>query len=286
MLLIQAGGLGYMTISTVLAAALGRSVSLQERLTLQEALNVAGHGRPGALRRHGAEADAGLRADRRRSSSPLRWWPEMGVAQALWYGLFHAVSAFNNAGFALWSDNLTRVARRRHGQPGDHRPDHRRRARLLRAGPSSSGCDRRARRCRCTRDWCWSPPRCCWSAGTLAFLVLEWNNPRTLAGAGRSASGCWRPGSSRSPPAPPASTPSTSARMTAAGAVRDDGADVHRRVARQHRRRRQDDDVQHHGGGAVGDGARRRRHGDLQAAAGAPRSSPRPSSSRSSRSWR
>ena len=42
MLLIQFGGLGYMTISTVLAAALGRSVSLQERLTLQEGLNVQG----------------------------------------------------------------------------------------------------------------------------------------------------------------------------------------------------------------------------------------------------
>jgi trk system potassium uptake protein TrkH len=26
----------------------------------------------------------------------------------LWYGLFHSVSAFNNAGFTLWSDNLTR----------------------------------------------------------------------------------------------------------------------------------------------------------------------------------
>jgi trk system potassium uptake protein len=29
---------------------------------------------------------------------------------ALWEGLFHAVSAFNNAGFALWSDSLSRFA--------------------------------------------------------------------------------------------------------------------------------------------------------------------------------
>ena len=34
MLLIQAGGLGYMTISTILAIALGRQLSVQERLTL------------------------------------------------------------------------------------------------------------------------------------------------------------------------------------------------------------------------------------------------------------
>ena len=39
LLLIQIGGLGYMTVSTVLAAAIGRTISLQERLTLQEALN-------------------------------------------------------------------------------------------------------------------------------------------------------------------------------------------------------------------------------------------------------
>ena len=38
MLLIQAGGLGYMTISTVIAVALGRAISIQERLTLQEAV--------------------------------------------------------------------------------------------------------------------------------------------------------------------------------------------------------------------------------------------------------
>ncbi|MDH4063859.1 MAG: hypothetical protein OEW19_05625, partial [Acidobacteriota bacterium] len=37
----------------------------------------------------------------------LRWWSELGP-EALWFGLFHAVSAFNNAGFALWSDSLMR----------------------------------------------------------------------------------------------------------------------------------------------------------------------------------
>ncbi len=39
LLLIQAGGLGYMTLSTVFTVALGRSTTLQERMTLQEALN-------------------------------------------------------------------------------------------------------------------------------------------------------------------------------------------------------------------------------------------------------
>ena len=38
--LIQAGGLGYMTISTVVAVALGRRMSITDRLALKEALNL------------------------------------------------------------------------------------------------------------------------------------------------------------------------------------------------------------------------------------------------------
>ena len=37
-----------------------------------------------------------------------RWTGEFGLGQAAYYGLFHAVSAFNNAGFALFSDSLMR----------------------------------------------------------------------------------------------------------------------------------------------------------------------------------
>ncbi len=32
----------------------------------------------------------------------------MSFGSALWHGVFHAISAFNNAGFALWSDSLVR----------------------------------------------------------------------------------------------------------------------------------------------------------------------------------
>src|ERR671918_634558 len=40
LLLIQAGGLGYMSITTVVAVAIGKQLTVHERLTLQEALNV------------------------------------------------------------------------------------------------------------------------------------------------------------------------------------------------------------------------------------------------------
>lgn len=106
LLLIQAGGLGYMTISTVLAAALGRAVTLQERLTLQEALNV--QGLEGLVRFAGTVFKLTLFFELAGALVlTVRWWGDLGPT-AGWFGLFHSVSAFNNAGFSLWSDNLVR----------------------------------------------------------------------------------------------------------------------------------------------------------------------------------
>lgn len=105
LLLIQAGGLGYMTLSTVFAVALGRSVTLQERLTLQEALNV--QNMEGLVRFARTVLRLTLAFELAGALIlALNWWPTLGLGRALWYGLFHAVSAFNNAGFALWSDSL------------------------------------------------------------------------------------------------------------------------------------------------------------------------------------
>jgi trk system potassium uptake protein TrkH len=107
--LIQAGGLGYMVITTLVAAALGKRLTLQEQLTLQEALNV--ESREGLVRftlvvfkmTLGFELlGAFLLA--------LRWWPDMGLGRAAYFGVYHAVSAFNNAGFALFPDNLIRYS--------------------------------------------------------------------------------------------------------------------------------------------------------------------------------
>lgn len=105
LLLIQAGGLGYMTISTLVAVALGRRVTLQERLTLQEALNL--YTREGLLRFAASVFRFTLVLELGGAAIlTARWAPELGLGRASYAGLFHAVSAFNNAGFALFSDNL------------------------------------------------------------------------------------------------------------------------------------------------------------------------------------
>lgn len=105
LLLIQAGGLGYMTISTVVAAALGKRVTLQERLTLQEGLNV--HTLEGLLGFVVAVARLTLAFELAGAVTlGVRWAWDFGAGRGAWLGLFHAVSAFNNAGFSLFSSNL------------------------------------------------------------------------------------------------------------------------------------------------------------------------------------
>jgi trk system potassium uptake protein TrkH len=105
MLLIQAGGLGYMTLASIVIILLRRRVSLKDQLVLQEALNVFSmEGIVRFVKRIVVitilfEAVGAL-------ILTLRWMADFPFKKALFFGLFHSVSAFNNAGFALFSDNL------------------------------------------------------------------------------------------------------------------------------------------------------------------------------------
>ena len=105
LLLIQAGGLGYMAITTVVAVAIGKQLTLHERLTLQEALNA--QSMDGLVRFVFSVLKLTLAFELVGALVLGLWWmSEMGLARALYFGLFHAVSAFNNAGFSLFSDSL------------------------------------------------------------------------------------------------------------------------------------------------------------------------------------
>ena len=106
MLLIQAGGLGYMTLASMVIILLRRRVSLKDQLVLQEALNV--FSMEGIVRFVKRiiiitvliESVGAL-------ILTLRWMSEFSFKKALFLGVFHSVSAFNNAGFSLFSDNLS-----------------------------------------------------------------------------------------------------------------------------------------------------------------------------------
>ncbi|HET9467487.1 MAG TPA: TrkH family potassium uptake protein [Vicinamibacterales bacterium] len=107
LVLIQAGGLGYMSITTVVAAAIGRQLSVQERLTLQEALSV--QTMEGLIRFVFTVFKLTLTFELVGAALlTIAWTGEMGLLRAAYFGVFHSVSAFNNAGFSLFSDNLIR----------------------------------------------------------------------------------------------------------------------------------------------------------------------------------
>ncbi|WP_242236264.1 TrkH family potassium uptake protein [Bacillus cereus group sp. BfR-BA-01316] len=103
--LIQVGGLGIMSFAVLIAIMLGRKIGLQNRILLQQALNQTNVG--GIIRLAKAlflfsftvECIATLFLS-------FEWVPKYGVAKGIYYSFFHSISAFNNAGFSVWSDNL------------------------------------------------------------------------------------------------------------------------------------------------------------------------------------
>lgn len=100
LLLIQTGGLGFMTIATLFSRLLRRRMSMRERGVMAESINTVRVGRImeitstiglGTLIFEGCGA----------LLLAIRFIPEFGLGRGLWYSVFHSVSAFCNAGFDL-----------------------------------------------------------------------------------------------------------------------------------------------------------------------------------------
>lgn len=104
--LIQAGGLGFVTFAVIAAMSLTSKLGIGQKALAQEALGQT------SLSKVTQVAKAvffyslffetlGFIA------LTLAWQDQMGWLQAAHYGFFHSISAFNNAGFALFSDSIS-----------------------------------------------------------------------------------------------------------------------------------------------------------------------------------
>lgn len=103
LLLIQIGGLGFMTFATLFAIILGRKITLKERLLLQEALNQVTIEGIVRLAKYVVQITFAIQAAGALILT-LRWAGDMGWGRSLYFGIFHAISAFNNAGFDLFGE--------------------------------------------------------------------------------------------------------------------------------------------------------------------------------------
>lgn len=98
--LMQVGGLGFMTMATMFALVFRKRISLKDRLVLQESMNqqslegIVGLIRKVILYSLLIELTGALLL-------AARWSFEMPFGQAAYFGIFHSISMFTNAGFDI-----------------------------------------------------------------------------------------------------------------------------------------------------------------------------------------
>lgn len=100
MLLIEIGGLGFMTFATLIALMLGKKITLKERLVMQEAMNSFSLQGLVKMAKYILAFTFIIQLTGALILS-TQFIPIYGLAEGLYYGVFHSVSAFCNAGFDL-----------------------------------------------------------------------------------------------------------------------------------------------------------------------------------------
>lgn len=108
-LLIQIGGLGYMTATTFLLLILGRRFGLREKMAIQQSLDRRGMSGVVPLVQSIIAVTLIFELTGALLMIPV-FAPQHGISRALWLSIFHSVSAFNNAGFGLFPDNFISYA--------------------------------------------------------------------------------------------------------------------------------------------------------------------------------
>lgn len=107
MALFQLGGFGMMTSATLMGLLIGGHMKLRTRMLLQSETHALSLGDVRSVARMVLVVTAVCEATvalwltvRFATKMDLSW------SQALWHGTFHAVSAYNNAGFSTWPDSV------------------------------------------------------------------------------------------------------------------------------------------------------------------------------------
>ncbi|MEG4531311.1 TrkH family potassium uptake protein [Microcoleus sp. D2_18a_D3] len=104
-LLVQIGGLGYMTATTFLLLLLGRRFGLKDKVALQQSLDKSGLA--GVVQLVQSILATTLLFELTGVFLLMTVFvPQYGFKEGVWSAIFHSVNSFNNAGFSIYSDNL------------------------------------------------------------------------------------------------------------------------------------------------------------------------------------
>lgn len=109
LLLIQLGGLGYMTATTFLLLILGRRLGLKDRLAIQQSFDTTELAGARGLIISIIAMTLIFELTGAFCLMP-QFFQDYGASKGIWLSLFHSISAFNNAGFSLFPDSLVQYA--------------------------------------------------------------------------------------------------------------------------------------------------------------------------------
>jgi trk system potassium uptake protein TrkH len=110
LVLIQAGGLGMLTLATAIILSLGRRLSLRSEALYKEQTRIVPHVRFGQL--VGTVVVFSILVEGIGALVlTAAWWGAWPFRETVWYATFHSISAFCNAGFSTFSDSLTEFQR-------------------------------------------------------------------------------------------------------------------------------------------------------------------------------
>lgn len=103
LILIQVGGLGFMTMTTSVAIILGKKIGLRNRILMQEALNQFSIAGVIKLTKYVFFATFLIETIGALIMA-IRFVPMYGLSKGLYFSFFHSISAFCNAGFDLFGN--------------------------------------------------------------------------------------------------------------------------------------------------------------------------------------
>ena len=104
MVLMAMGGLGIMTAGLVILVAIGRRISLNQRLIVRDTMGGASLGGVVTLGRYVIVFALAIQAIGFLALF-ARLIFDYSIGEALWHAAFHSISAFNNAGFTIFEDS-------------------------------------------------------------------------------------------------------------------------------------------------------------------------------------